>query len=319
MTAAPTIDPAAAPVTPRSSPSARKSERIRRGGVPMAAIVPISLTRSYTAMIMTLRMLIRTTVMRRIRMKKLRASIILAMLENGLSFCHVLAMRAGWPSFVLRSERFASRRSRTASMRSNRPTRTAYSLASLPVIRRSSRASSIWMYPSRPPGPVALSRMPATTNVFPLTEPSRFVATSTTVSPTLAPIPLAISTGTSTAPRSRTPGSFLPETIRESSSGQVRNSFSGSTPFTRMFVVSSKLLNAAPNLRRGEKASIPSVSRIASSSFFVWFGCMLRWSGRFSMAARYPRRCTCRCPRNESVMLPIIIFLNEPLTAEKTR
>ena len=46
--------------------------------------------------------------------------------------------------------------------------------------------------------------------------------------------------------------SFLPLMIREGRRGTVLNSWSGYTPFNRMLVVSTKVLNIPPNLRRGE-------------------------------------------------------------------
>ena len=57
-------------------------------------------------------------------------------------------------------------------------------------------AASMLARASRPPGPVALSSMPATTSVLPLTDPSLLVATMTTVSPTFEPMPRASNAGT---------------------------------------------------------------------------------------------------------------------------
>lgn len=46
ITPNPKMTPMMAPVSPKQKPSTRNSERILRGSVPIAAIVPISLTRS---------------------------------------------------------------------------------------------------------------------------------------------------------------------------------------------------------------------------------------------------------------------------------
>ena len=46
-----------------------------------------------------------------------------------------------------------------------------------------------------------LSRIPCTSKVLPFTDPALLVATSTTVSPTLTFMPLAISSGTWMLPR----------------------------------------------------------------------------------------------------------------------
>jgi len=61
MIASPIIFPITTPMTPRQSPSMMNMDRILPGSVPMAAMVPISRTLSYTAMIITFMMLMRTT------------------------------------------------------------------------------------------------------------------------------------------------------------------------------------------------------------------------------------------------------------------
>ena len=185
----------------------------------------------------------------------------------------------------------------------------ATSLTSTSSIRRISLASSIWTYPSLPPGPWALSRMPDTLNCFPLTDPSLLVVTMTTVSPGFTPIPMESNSGTRISPLLRC---FSPLIIREGKRGIVLNSLSGFTPFNRMLVVSTKVLNMPPNLMRGEYASTSGSPLSTSSNILYGLGLRFMVSGRLSTAAIYPFRCTCRCPKEESVICAIIMFLKDP-------
>ena len=89
--------PIRAPPTPMQNPSITNMLRIFPGRVPMAAIVPISLIRSYTAMIITFMMLIRTMAMSMSLMKKVITSIIRAMLKKGESFSQVWTSKRGLP------------------------------------------------------------------------------------------------------------------------------------------------------------------------------------------------------------------------------
>ena len=65
----------------------------------------------------------------------------------------------------------------------------------------------------------------------------------------------------------------------------VAISFAGSTPLTRMLVVSVKLLNIAPSLIRSEYASTEAILPSTCSTFATIAGCMLRFSGRLSIEA----------------------------------
>ena len=75
--------PMAVPINPSSTPSLKNSPRMRRGGVPMAAIIPISRMRSYTAIIITFITAISTMPTSMTRMKMSSRSIMRAMLANG--------------------------------------------------------------------------------------------------------------------------------------------------------------------------------------------------------------------------------------------
>ena len=126
--------------------------------------------------------------------------------------------------------------------------------------------------------------MPWTSNVLPLTEPALLVATSTTVSPTLTFMPLAISSGTWILPGSTRGVTWPPSSTRLATSGTVASSRSGSTPLRRMLVVLAKLLNMAISLTRGDQASMPSAAFSTSLSFTSMRGRILRSTGRLSMA-----------------------------------
>jgi hypothetical protein len=126
---------------------------------------------------------------------------------------------------------------------------------------------------------------PCTTKVWPFTEPSRLVATSTTVSPGFSFMPRAMISGISTLPRSSRPFAALPCARRPASIGMAAASRSGSTPFSRIEVVSMKLLNMAPNFRRGDQATTASSPASAFSTCATAAGFMLRLSGRLSMEA----------------------------------
>jgi hypothetical protein len=93
------------------------------------------------------------------------------------------------------------------------------------------------------------------------------VATRTTVSPGVMPMPLATFWGMMTCPfskRADTPGDA--STSRALIPGHTRGSLTGSTAVRRTFVDSTKLLSTAPSLRRGAKDSIPGVlSRMAAA------------------------------------------------------
>jgi len=65
----------------------------------------------------------------------------------------------------------------------------------------------------------------------------------------------------------------------------VATSLSGSTPFTRMLVVSVKLLNMAPSLMRVDQASTASVFFRTCSTLSTIAGGMLRFSGSASIEA----------------------------------
>ena len=101
MTARLIAMPIEVPPTPSSSPSVRNSDMIRRGGVPMAAMVPISRMRSYTAIIMTFITLIRTMETSITLMNTESRSIIRTMLENGDRSAHVWTSRTGRPSLLV--------------------------------------------------------------------------------------------------------------------------------------------------------------------------------------------------------------------------
>ena len=80
MMTIPAMLPIIAPTMPRQNPSITNMFKIFAGSVPMAAIVPISLILSYTAMIITFMMLMRTMAISISLMKKVITSIIRAML-----------------------------------------------------------------------------------------------------------------------------------------------------------------------------------------------------------------------------------------------
>ncbi len=123
------------------------------------------------------------------------------------------------------------------------------------------------------------------TKVLPLTEPSRFVATITAVSPTLTFMPRASSSGMTIWPFSTSAPPLGPSAMRPGSSGAVAASRAGSTPLMRILVVSVKLLNMPPNLTRGDQVSTALSSFSAASTLATAPGFMFRFSGSVSMEA----------------------------------